>query len=91
MFVSRRSITHKIMACGQNLEQVEAFKYLGVNTASDGKINSEINSRTEAAGRMFYSTRASQIDLDQRRSVLQEKIIVTATNLASPLLQRDKK
>ncbi|KAF2899168.1 hypothetical protein ILUMI_07008 [Ignelater luminosus] len=52
---SRQEVTHRIKACGQGLKQVEAFKYLGVNVASDEEINHEINSLTEAAGRMFYS------------------------------------
>ncbi|KAF2894073.1 hypothetical protein ILUMI_12099 [Ignelater luminosus] len=55
MVVSRR---HRIMPCGGDLEKVTAFKYLGINVASDGKINHEINSQT-AAGRMFHSVNSN--------------------------------
>lgn len=55
MVISRNKTDCKVKLIDKELEQVENFKYLGVNFSEDGKIMDEINSRLLNTGRLYHA------------------------------------
>jgi hypothetical protein len=44
-----------IRLVGQQLEQVESFKYLAAIISQDGRIDLEVNNRIATAGRLYHA------------------------------------
>ena len=61
MIAAREPAQHQITIKGKQLEKVREFKYLGSIISSDGKINSEINSRMSSGSRLSYALKTKII------------------------------
>lgn len=59
MVIAAEEIRHSITIEGQEIEQVDTFKYLGAYISSNGNLEEEINERTAAVGRTFNAIKTT--------------------------------
>lgn len=62
MVISTKQVKHSIKIGDTKLEQVEKYKYLGVIMQEDGKIDSEIEQRIGATGRLYNAIRKTFLE-----------------------------
>lgn len=55
MVIGKNNTQTKIQLNGQELEQVDSFKYLGVTIQKDGQNEAEINNRIESANKVYFA------------------------------------
>jgi len=83
MNISRRHKTINISINGQQLKQVEEFKYLGSMFCSNGKIDREIETRIQKANAVTYQIAPlltnQHIDMGVKREIINSIFVPTLT------------
>jgi hypothetical protein len=82
-FILVDTIWHNIKIGKQQIEQVETFKYLGVQINQEGRIDKEINTRITSSSKLFNAIKSGFLS---HREITEKTKLSVYKSTFSPIL-----